>query len=271
MSRFSTFVCLFMLYGFIGWACEMVYCAIALRRVTNRGFLNGPICPIYAVGAFCTIGLATLVPHRLAVIFLLGLTADTLVEYLTGTLLELIFHTKYWDYSDNRFNFRGRICLKNSLLFGVMSAGLVFFIHPAFVRVVSGVPSLFREWAAVILLVLFGADMTVSILTALRLNSRLRSIYESMQAVKEKLDNFGFETTASIRERLDKLAENRGSETTAPIARAVDAILERVHSLERSNQLQRRLLRAFPKIRSTRYPEYLAGIIAQFDSRRRHS
>lgn len=270
MADFPLFVLLFIAYSFIGWACETVFCFFVLHTLENRGFLNGPLCPIYAVGAFGTIWLARLVPHHIAVVFLLGLVVDTLVEYLTGTLLELVFHTKYWDYSEERFNFRGRICLVNSLLFGLMSAALIFWIHPAMRGLLLRIPAVAREWTAGILAVLFATDLCVSIGAALKLNLRLKHIQEGMQAVKEKLDTFGFETSASFRERLDKLAESRNSEPTATLFRAVNAILERVHGLEAVNQLlQRRLLRAFPKIRSTRYPEYLSHIMAQFENRRR--
>lgn len=270
MADFPLFVLLFIAYSFIGWACETVFCFFATHTLTNRGFLNGPLCPIYAVGAYGTIWLARLVPHQIAAVFLLGLAVDTLVEYLTGTLLELVFHTKYWDYSEDRFNFRGRICLVNSLLFGAMSAALIFWIHPAMRHLLLQIPAAVRQWTAGVLTVLFAADLCVSVGTALKLNLRLKHIQEGMQAIREKLDTFGFETSASFRERLDKLTENRNSEPTAALFRAVSAILERVRGLEAVNQLlQRRLLRAFPKIRSTRYPEYLSRIMAQLENRRR--
>lgn len=269
MARFADIVLLFMAYSFMGWACESVYCSFVFRRLTNRGFLNGPLCPIYAVGAFGTLWLASLVPHQPIIVFGLGLAVDTAVEYLTGTLLELVFHTKYWDYSEDRFNFRGRICLKNALLFGLMSTALVWYVHPAARGLVQRIPSVPKVWAAGILGILFAADLALSVATALKLNSRLRSIQESMLAIKENLDSFGFETSATIRERLDRLAENRGNEATAALSLAVEAILEKVRRLEAVNQLlQRRLLRAFPKIRSTRYPEYLGRIMAQFENRR---
>lgn len=271
MAGFSLLILLFMAYAFVGWACETIYCCALTRTLTNRGFLNGPLCPIYAVGAFGTLGMAQLVPHRIVVVFLLGLAVDTLVEYLTGTLLELVFHTKYWDYSEDPCNFQGRICLVNSLLFGAMSAALVFWIHPTVRGLLLRIPARAREWAAGVLLALFVADLCVSVATALKLNLRLKHIGEAMQAIREKLDTFGFETSASFRERLDRLAENRNSEPTATLFGAVNGILDRVHSLESANQLlQRRLLRAFPKIRSTRYPEYLSNIKAQFENRRPH-
>ena len=257
-------ILLFMIYSFLGWCCETVFCSIIFRRFDNRGFLNGPFCPIYAVGAFAIVWLAQAVPHNIALIFGLGLVSTSLVEYLTGTLLELIFKTRYWDYSDQKFNIQGRVCLKNSLLFGAMSVGLVFFLHPAVTGLIGRIPRNGRIAAAAVFLAYFAADLAVTVATVLKLNRRLKSIHAGMLAIKEKLDTVNFYNSFAIRERMDKLYEFRNNESFQQIYRVIEHLTERVRGIELDNRvLQRRLLNAFPNIRSVRYPEYLNNIKTQ--------
>ena len=257
-------VLLFMIYSFLGWCCETLFCSILFRRFENRGFLNGPFCPIYAAGAFAIVWMARHVPHSVPLIFLLALFATSLVEYLTGTLLELLFKTRYWDYSDQKFNIQGRVCLKNSLMFGALSVGLVFFLQPALSELIGRIPRAGQIGTAAVFLAGFTADLAVTVATVLKLNQRLKSIHAGMQAIKEKLDTVDFYSSFAIRERMEKLDEFRNNESFRQIYKAIEYLAERIRSIELDNRmLQRRLLNAFPNIRSVRYPEPLNSIKAQ--------
>ena len=130
MQTVYQLILLFTIYSFVGWACETAYCSIPAKRFINRGFLNGPFCPVYGFGALLVIYPLEPLSDHIVLLFLCGMIITSLLEYLTAYILEVCFHTKWWDYSQKKFNIHGRVCLKNSLLFGVMSVLLVKLLHP---------------------------------------------------------------------------------------------------------------------------------------------
>lgn len=108
LARIALF---FYLYSFIGWACEELYCSIPAKRWVNRGFLKGPVCPIYGCGALMALFLLRpLYPWPLA-LFFGAVVASGVLEYFTGWAMEKLFHTRWWDYSHRRFHLQGRVCL----------------------------------------------------------------------------------------------------------------------------------------------------------------
>ena len=127
LSQFVYFV----LYSFLGWLCETIYCSIGSKKFINRGFLNGPFCPIYGTGALLVIDVFMKYKDDLVALFILSMVVTSVVEYITSYLLEKIFNLQLWDYSTYSFNLNGRVCLKNSLMFGVLSIAAVEVIHPA--------------------------------------------------------------------------------------------------------------------------------------------
>lgn len=120
----------FIAYSFLGWCFETAYCSLVERRWVARGFLYGPICPIYGVGALLMILFFTPLTGSLPLFYLTATLVMSAWEYLVGWLLEVTTHIKYWDYSDKPFNLQGRICLPVSLCWGALSYLTIFFIHP---------------------------------------------------------------------------------------------------------------------------------------------
>ena len=133
---------LFLIYSAVGWLCESVYCSVPARKFINRGFLNGPLCPIYGVGALLADALLTPVAWSLPLLFLGGAIVTSVLEYFTGWLLETLFHAKWWDYSNKKWNLHGRVCLRNSILFGLMCVILLRVLHPLLLGLVLLVPAL---------------------------------------------------------------------------------------------------------------------------------
>ncbi|MCO6523592.1 MAG: putative ABC transporter permease [Candidatus Schmidhempelia sp.] len=129
-EKFQQLVFYFFLYSFIGWVDEEIYCFIIDKQWVNRGFLLGPYCPIYGIGALIFIHLLEPFKKHFIALFVLGIFLCTLLEYVTSWGLEQLFDRRWWDYSQYRYNYQGRICLLNSLLFGVMGLLLVYIIHP---------------------------------------------------------------------------------------------------------------------------------------------
>ena len=116
---------LFYLYCFAGWIWESCYVSLKKRKWINRGFLKGPLLPIYGSGAIVVLVSTIMVQNNTFLIFIIGMIAATILEYITGELMERIFHVRYWDYSDKPFNINGHICLLSSLAWGIFSVLLV--------------------------------------------------------------------------------------------------------------------------------------------------
>jgi len=129
-SKISTWFLWFVLYSLLGWIYETALCSIEMGQWDNRGFLYGPICPIY--GAVATLALALLYKRikNMVLLFLTGVVLTTGVEYVTSVALERAFGLRWWDYSHFRFNLEGRISLLGAVVFGILIVVLIRFIHP---------------------------------------------------------------------------------------------------------------------------------------------
>lgn len=101
----------FYIYSFLGWLWETCYVSVRKGKLINRGFINGPLCTIYGCGALAVYLILLPVSENLLLLFVGGIVVATALEYVTAVLMENIFHTSWWDYSDKKFNFQGRICL----------------------------------------------------------------------------------------------------------------------------------------------------------------
>lgn len=130
----------FILYSFLGWVMETCYCSVVERRLVARGFLYGPICPIYGSGVMLMILFFTPLKQNLVLFYAVAVVVMTSWEYLVGWVLEVTTHVKYWDYSQYRLNLQGRVCLWVALTWGVLSYIVIFFIHPPIQSLVEGLP-----------------------------------------------------------------------------------------------------------------------------------
>lgn len=120
----------FIFYSFLGWGMETCYCSICERRLVPRGFLYGPICPIYGTGVLLMILFFTPLKRNLVLFYAVAVAVMSSWEYFVAWLLESTTHMKYWDYSNFRFNLKGRICLWVALVWGILSYVVIFYIHP---------------------------------------------------------------------------------------------------------------------------------------------
>ncbi len=132
---------IFLFWGFVGWLIEVVDMRIEAGEFQNRGFLHMPFCPIYGVGMAFASALLKSVTDSYWILFSFGVIFCSVFEYIVGGILEKLFHTKWWDYSHMRFNIKGRVCLRNALLFGVGSILVFHYIEPIVERVIAGIPT----------------------------------------------------------------------------------------------------------------------------------
>lgn len=258
MSGFCDLFLSFTIYSFLGWVCETVYCSVLFKKFVNRGFLNGPFCPVYGFGAVILLYILKPLPKNALLIFSAGIVITTMLEYITACILEKLFHAKWWDYSRNKFNYKGRVCLLNSILFGLLSVTLIFLIKPFTVWLISLMPQNVKYWLFTLLTVYFIADISITVASMYKLNLRLEALNHAFSAVKEKLDNTGFYNALNIRERLEKVHELLNTDKGRAIYNSIESIRSHIKQLETDNRtFQKRIIKAFPSISSTKYPELL--------------
>lgn len=131
MKQIEILFLLFMIYSFLGWIMEVVCCFFASKKFINRGFLIGPYCPIYGFGAtFITLFLTVISSKNPVFIFVTCILICSFLEYGTSYILEKIFHARWWDYSDKKFNLNGRICLETMVPFGILGLLIYYVTNP---------------------------------------------------------------------------------------------------------------------------------------------
>ena len=148
----------FFTYGFLGWCTEVAFAAVKQRQFVNRGFLNGPICPIYGVGALTVFFLLKPYSDNLWKLFFFGSLLATTLEYFTAVLMNKIFGEIWWDYTDKPFNYKGILCLESSIAWGFYTIGLFVFLHKFVEGFVNGIPMMAGKALGGFLAVLFTLD-----------------------------------------------------------------------------------------------------------------
>ena len=266
MNFISTLFICFTIYSFIGWVCETILCSYLEKKFVNRGFLNGPFCPVYGFGAVLlqvTLFSLNLKLSVLSVIFVFvaGALLTSILEYLTGWLLETMFHTAWWDYSKSRFNIKGRVCLTNSLAFGVMSVALIFIILPFVQGRVQNIPYNIRLLITIILFIYFLADIFITIKSMQSLNLRLEKISEAFASIKDKFAHDENYDELTVSQKAERIREIIFGNKTKKISDTFDNMREKIVTLINNNEhFQKRIFKAFPHIKSTKYPELLSII-----------
>lgn len=173
MIEVSTLFMKFILFSLFGYIAEMTMCFIMNHKITNRGFLCGPIIPIYGVGSIFLVIFLNQFKMNPFLIFFLGMLITTTLEYLTSYLLEKIFHNRWWDYSKNKFNINGRICLLNTSLFGIGSLAIIYFLNPLFDDFLNQMNQTALIIIAITCFILFILDVIYSFIVAYQLRNQI--------------------------------------------------------------------------------------------------
>ena len=276
---------IFMIYAVIGWCSEVAYAALDTGRFVNRGFLNGPYCPIYRCGILLVIVTLTPLKENLLILYIGSVFLTSLIEFITGYILEKVFHNKWWDYSDKPYNIKGYICLKFSLFWGFACTFIVLILHPIIFGVLKLIPFVVGVVILSIILVVFVVDCGITVATILKFNERLKlmdevaekihhisdeigeNIYENVTEALEKKDNFTEahgEQILKIAEKKDEFTENITEKTQeVKLGMNVRKIeLENLKEqyknlLEEKISSHNRLMKAFPKMTSVSNNETL--------------
>lgn len=235
----------FFVYGFFGWCVEVIYAAVKQRKFVNRGFLNGPICPIYGVGIIIVVEILEPFMEHTVFLYFGAVILATALEWLTGFLLEKLFHHKWWDYSNMPLNLNGYVCVLFSLIWGAACVVVVRIIHPFVYSVLAWLP----RWAGILALVVcifvFIPDIYVTVTGILKLNRRLKAMEE---------------IASELHKVSDKIGENISRNVIVGLEWQEDAKLRREELklkyrelIETQSLTSRRIMKAFPKMKPTSY------------------
>ena len=278
-------ICLyFLIYSFGGWVVEVIFHAVALGRVINRGFLNGPVCPVYGFGVLSVFALLNTIQsggHVMneGMIFLFGVVLATAVELIAGWLLDVCFHARWWDYSDKPLNFHGYICLEFSLIWGLAIVMVVKVFQKYVEAQTSHTPATW-EWVVVaVLYAVYLTDFIVTVAVIQGLNkklTRLDKVRSDLRIVSDRLSDTLATTTIDTAQRVGEgkvqvaLAKAEFLDATAAqkeksieMLRVKRAELQAQFD-ELSNSItnhtvvgQGRIIKAFPKMKHRDYSELI--------------
>ena len=239
-------VLFFFIYSFIGWVWESCYVSVRKRRWVNRGFMHGPMLPLYGSGAIVVLVSTIGVRENAALIFLLGMMAATVLEYFTGAAMERLFHVRYWDYSNQKLNLHGYICVTSSLCWGFFSVLLVRVVHVPVETAVLRIPLTVSEGAALVLSVAAAVDLTQSFNEAMDLKRILSQLEESREQVRKLQEKLKV-AAEDAKEDYLRYSEERSRKTLSRKAAYLERIdmkrQERRRQLEELSQRTEQLLR----------------------------
>ena len=156
----------FLIYSFTGWIIETIYMSISLGHLVKRGFLIGPFCIVYGFSALALVYILYRVKRHITLVFILGSLISTIAELLAGLLLKYAFHIRLWNYSQQPFNFKGIMCLRNSILWGILAVMIIYIIHPTLVQIIEylSYKSIYTIYCFALLILC--TDATISIYAA---------------------------------------------------------------------------------------------------------
>lgn len=241
----------FFIYCFFGWCFESTYVSVHEHRWVNRGFMTGPYIPLYGSGAVLMLFLTIPVRGNYLLMYIVGAIGATILEYVTGTVMENLFGVRYWDYTEKKFNFRGRICLEATILWGFFTLAMVEVIQPPIEHLVLMINDKVLYYATWCMTVVFTFDFASSFRTAIDLKEVLvqaERAKEEMQRMQKRVEvleavmNDSLESAKEeMEERLDErkqrvalLTEERMSE----LAGHMDALRRKLENSEGIERLR---------------------------------
>jgi uncharacterized membrane protein len=277
MYNLSLLAVYYFFYSALGWSAESIYCSLGERKWINRGFLTGPLCPIYGAGAVVmTVFLKPLkeVPVPVSIfgakisitpllVFLAGMILADIVEFVTSVAMEKLFHARWWDYSEKPFNIQGRICLQHTMYWGISSVVFVYLIHPFFSRYAEMLfpPESPKRVYTVILVIL--VIFVLDIINAVRNAMDVKKVMDKVHKLSDSITNMANdiksnaevkfdEFQASAVKRAEKFAAWRGDiakQTSEIVATFGITMRGKSAAKEKSRDKVNRLINGYPNFR----------------------
>lgn len=249
----------FMIYAVVGWMIEVAYAAVDTGKLSNRGFLNGPLCPIYGCGMVIVIFVLTPVRESVALIFAGSVILTSVLEFITGAVLEKLFNTKWWDYSDEPFNIKGYICLKFSLGWGIGGVFLMKIIQPGVLKMVRKIPETPGKIALLVFMVSFICDLSITIRDMVRFGMKLRSmevLTAQLRNISDSMAQNIYDGVISTQKGVDEIKDSvvgytkEGLEKTKELQAKYDEVYKKYENLVTNSKFtNHRFTKAFPNMK----------------------
>ena len=264
MEEIFRLIVYFIIYAFIGWILESTYKTILQKKIINSGFLSGPFCPIYGFGALIMYISLKDLTNNIIVLFLFGMIVLSLFEYVVGLFLEIVFKTKYWDYSSYKFNIHGRVCLKNSIYWGILGIIFMRVIHPMVENSVKDIPVIYIIITITIGIIYMLIDAIMTIIKLIKINTKLKNWENITYNIKNKIEAINFKTSIKF-ENISKLKLEYKYKTLKKLALAKkneENILGELKLRQQEIQMKlekriEKMQKAFPTMNSERLSKFL--------------
>ncbi|MBP3710205.1 MAG: putative ABC transporter permease [Treponema sp.] len=255
---------IFLLYSFIGWCSEVLYVGIFYEhKFINRGFLHGPICPVYGFGGLVVMMLPEKVQASWITLFVTCMVLCSLVEYVTSWQMEKIFKMKWWDYSEHKFNIKGRVCLLNSTLFGVMGLVAVHFVQPFVNSMVYKIDDTVTVYLADGLALVFVVDALLTIHKLIDFSMTMAKLKEFGESLRERYAGEQWFISTSIADMFASIKKRAAVERN----KFSDSLMQKIDSFNEHRFDFEKFIARFPRVSSTSYRESLALVKHRFAER----
>ncbi len=255
----------FFIYAFIGWCTEVVYATLRHGKFVNRGFMIGPVCPIYGLGVLSVVMFLEPIKDYWGLLFIASMLFTSLIELIGGFILERLFNEKWWDYSEEPFNLKGYICLKFSIMWGVACVLVIDVVHPSIMAVVRLIPQGILILALIVCSAVFAADITVTMINVMKIRRYIRSseeIRNALEHISEKIGESLSDKTLEAMEHSEQLKEKL-TEKEQQMKETLDGKRAEYEQLKENFRqyskeavrISRRIRKAFPHIEEGRFGE----------------
>ena len=197
MQTFFIYFILFLIYSFIGWTIEVVVTFNKDKKFVNIGFMLGPYCPIYGFSSIIMILYLSRYRKSFITVFLQAVVVCSIMEYLVSYIMEKLFKARWWDYSNRKFNINGRVCLENSIWFGLLGALLIYIINPFLSNIISMISDNTLIIIGSILLVIFIVDLIISLNVTIKIKNTITKLIK-----KDSTEDFNHKIKEIINSKL---------------------------------------------------------------------
>lgn len=248
---------IFIIFGCIGWISEVIYVGLFVEhKFVNRGFLHGPICPVYGFGGVVILLLPPQLYPTWIPLFFASMVLCTIVEYFVSWILEKMFHTLWWDYSNLKFNLNGRICLLNSVLFGFMGVGVFHFVLPYIFDFLDWLGDFRIRYITEVLGLILSTDIIITVKRLVDFNATMEKLKEFGESLREHYGHEAWFNGESLTEMIASVKEHAAVDKE----KFSEAFLSKLEAIQERHPNVESFVKRFPTLRSKTYHDGVALI-----------
>ena len=226
------YILLFFIYSFLGWVMEVIQGLILNKKFVNRGFLIGPCCSIYGYGVILiTILLSHLKPYPIS-LFTLCIVVCGILEYLTSYFMEKLFKARWWDYSKDKFNINGRVCLRTLIAFGLLGILIIYTLNPFFINLIKSINRNLLIVITTVLIIVYVIDNIISLRVVKNIKITATSIKDNTEEITEKVKEILLKQSMLTRRLIKAFPNIKIIDVRKKIIEEVEKIKSKIPSID---------------------------------------